>query len=566
MPNLRFLHQLALSALLSAVSLPALAQDDLAGPYLAARSADTAGDYAAVVEYGSQALAHDPENLSLMEGLLIARIGLGEIDQAVPVAETLLSFDEGNQLAGLVQLADALYREDWEGAGAVMDRGVSLGGLTDQLMRAWVAVGEGKMSDAIAIFDSFSSSRNAQMALLQKAMALALVGDYEGAADILSGEQQVLKLNQPGIVAYAQVLSQLERNDDAIALLDQAFPDTTDPELTDLRAALVAGEAVPFSTVSGPREALSQLFYEVGQSIQGQTDPGLVLLYARIGEYLNPDNIGAMLLSALVLEDMRNYALAAKAYARIPAEAHAFVQAQIGQAAALRDLNDPEGAIAVLKAAIEAMLDNPALHSALGDTLRFEQRFEEALTHYEAALALYSGDHPASWGVYFARAVCYERTGDWPSAEADFRKALELSPDQPSVLNYLGYSYVVKGERFDEALDMIQRAVDARPYDGYIRDSLGWVYFQLGRYDDAVKEMDRAVELKPVDPVLNDHLGDAYWAVGRVREAEFQWSRALSFITDETDLDELKPDRIRRKLEVGLDKVIEEEGGEPLHK
>ncbi|MCB1328433.1 MAG: tetratricopeptide repeat protein, partial [Maritimibacter sp.] len=175
-------------------------------------------------------------------------------------------------------------------------------------------------------------------------------------------------------------------------------------------------------------------------------------------------------------------------------------------------------------------------------------------------------EQPSQWRVYFARGITYERRGDWAAAEADFRKALALSPEQPSVLNYLGYSLVERRENFDEALDMIKRAVGARPYDGYIRDSLGWVYYRLARYEDAVAEMERAVELLPLEPVLNDHLGDTFWAVGRLREARFQWRRALSFITDDTDLDELNPDRIRRKLEVGLDVVLDEEGGEPIQK
>jgi tetratricopeptide (TPR) repeat protein len=138
-----------------------------------------------------------------------------------------------------------------------------------------------------------------------------------------------------------------------------------------------------------------------------------------------------------------------------------------------------------------------------------------------------------------------------------------LRPEQPQVLNYRGYSLVEKQIKLDEALDMIERAVAARPDSGYIVDSLGWVLYRLGRYEEAVEHMERAAELMPVDPVVNDHLGDVYWAVGRVLEAEFQWRRALSFVDEETE-EEAKPDRIRRKLEVGLDLVLEEEGAAPL--
>src|SRR5690606_16124011 len=169
-------------------------------------------------------------------------------------------------------------------------------------------------------------------------------------------------------------------------------------------------------------------------------------------------------------------------------------------------------------------------------------------------------EEPGQWVLYYTRGIAHERTKDWPAAEADFRKALELRPDQPAVLNYLGYSYLERKENYDEALAMIEKAVAERPDDGAIVDSLGWALYRLGRYEEAVGHLEKAVELMPVDSVVNDHLGDIYWAVGRTREAEFQWKRALSF---EPDTEE-EATRIRRKLEVGLDVVLKEEGAEPL--
>ena len=167
------------------------------------------------------------------------------------------------------------------------------------------------------------------------------------------------------------------------------------------------------------------------------------------------------------------------------------------------------------------------------------------------------------WFTLYARGITNERLGDWPAAEADFRAALELNPDQPQVLNYLGYSLVEKRIKLDEALGMIERAVEARPDSGYIVDSLGWVLYRLGRFDEAVDPMERAAALMPVDPIVNDHLGDVYWKVGRKTEARFQWHRALSFI-DEDSAPEADPDRIRQKLDVGLDAVLEAEGNDPV--
>ena len=208
--------------------------------------------------------------------------------------------------------------------------------------------------------------------------------------------------------------------------------------------------------------------------------------------------------------------------------------------------------------------DLPLVHVTRGDTLRGMDRFEESIKPYNAAVALIGTPEEQHWIIFFARAIAYERSDMWTEAEADFRKALELRPEQPQVLNYLGYSFLEMQTNYDEALDMIERAVALRPDSGYIIDSLGWGLYRLGRYEEAVGHMEKAVERQPIDPIINDHLGDVYWAVGRKREAEFQWHRALSFITDETDTNDVDPERIRRKLEVGLDVVLEEEGAEPL--
>ncbi len=200
---------------------------------------------------------------------------------------------------------------------------------------------------------------------------------------------------------------------------------------------------------------------------------------------------------------------------------------------------------------------------SLGDALREEDRFAEARDAYDEAIALFGEPQESQWKVYFARAITEERLDEWEAAEADFRQALELSPEQPQVLNYLGYSLLERHEKLDEALGMIETAVEASPDSGYIVNSLGWGLYRLGRYEEAVQPMEKAVSLMPVDPVVNDHLGDVLWAVGRELEARFQWQRALSFVHNDQN-DEVDPDRIRRKLEVGLDRVLEEEGAPPV--
>ena len=279
--------------------------------------------------------------------------------------------------------------------------------------------------------------------------------------------------------------------------------------------------------------------------------------------HLRPDHVDALLLTAELLENLERYDLATEVYNAVPNDDPFFHAAEIGRAAALRDSGNTEAAIEVLKSLQKSHGDLPLVHVTLGDTLRGLDRFEDSIAPYDRAISMVETPEERHWAVYFARGISHERVGNWPQAEADFRKSLELRPDQPQVLNYLGYSFLEMQTNFDEALALIERAVELRPDSGYIIDSLGWGLYRLGRYEEAVGHMERAVELMPIDPVVNDHLGDVYWAVGRQREAEFQWHRALSFITDDepTDAD---PERIRRKLEVGLDAVLAEEGAPPL--
>jgi Flp pilus assembly protein TadD len=184
----------------------------------------------------------------------------------------------------------------------------------------------------------------------------------------------------------------------------------------------------------------------------------------------------------------------------------------------------------------------------LGDALRNKKRFEDAGAAYNEAIERATAmGLPDRWALFYDRGVAYERAGKWKEAEADLEHALELKPDQPLILNYLGYSWVDKGVKLDQGLKMVEKAVELRPEDGYIVDSLGWAHYRLGDYKAAVEHLERAVELVPSDPTINDHLGDAYWRSGRFVEARYQWRRALQFGPDRDDIHPIEV-----KLDQGL--------------
>ncbi len=553
---------LALStAITLSLAVPAVAQDGLAGAYLAARHAGLTSDYAAAAQYFTRALTRDPSNPELLESALLAFVGLGEVDKAVPIARRMQSGGMDSQVAHMVLLADQLNRDAFDDALEDLQAGRAIGPLVDGLVLAWGHFGAGRMTEALEAFDKASADTGlAAFGLYHKALALAAVGDLEGADKIFSEEAgQPLRMTRRGILAHVQILSQLERNDEAVALIDEVFGRELDPGLAALRTRLEDGDTLSFDTIRNARDGAAEIFFTVAGALNGEASDGYTLLYARIAEYLRPDHVDAMLLTASLLEAQGRYELATAAYQRVPAADPAFYAAELGRAEALERSGKSEASIEVLSQLAKTHANVPIVHVTLGDAYRRLKRFEEATKSYDRALELFGEPEAGQWVIYYARGITLERQDRWEKAEADFLKALELQPGQPQVLNYLGYSYVEMGVNYDEALDMIEQAVAARPNDGYITDSLGWVLFRLGRYDEAVPHMERAAELEPVDPIVNDHLGDVFWAVGRKLEAAFQWRRALSF-----DPEEDEAVRIRRKLEVGLDAVLAEEGADPI--
>ena len=553
----------ALAALLMFQAVPAAAEDPpgyaAAGAYLAARQAMGDQDFASATPFLDRVLRVLPEDAQVKENLLVARMALGDLQGALEPAAQLRGID--SQAGRLVRMTGLIAEGAHEEVLAALDGGDGLGALFDPLLRGWTLIAMGRMSDGLAAFEDVGRISGMEVfGLYHTAMALAHAGDAEGAEAILSGEAAgPLRLTRRGFEARAQVLSQLDRSEEAEALLAEAFGD--DPELAQLRAALAEGEPLPFEIITQPRDGMAEVFFDIAGALLGDAGDAFTLTLSRAAEALRPDHVPARLLSAQMLGGMGQYDLAVAAFAAVPPDSPGFVIAEIGRAEALHRLDEAEAAREVLERLAESNPQFAIVHMTLGDLLRREREFAAATPAYDAALDLLGTPQPQHWAIYFSRAITHEREGRWPEAEADFRMALQLNPDQPHVLNYLGYSLVERREHLDEALEMIRRAVAAEPNNGYIIDSLGWVYYRLGRFDEALEHMERAVELMPTDAVLNDHLGDVFWALGRKREAQFQWQRALSL----GPADDLDMDRVRQKLDVGLDAVLVEEGAEPHH-
>lgn len=538
-----------------AADATAVALPENAGAYLAARQAGGIHDFAQAAHWFDVALQADPQNPDLLEGAVTANLAEGDLAAAVKLARILAATGSKSQIAAMTILAANAQKGDFAAILKDQAEGASIGQLMDGLIGAWAQVGIGKMSDASASFDKIIGTRGMEaFGLYHKALALAETGDFEGAEKLLADPRaEAIHGLRRGVVAQAEILSQLERAPEAVALIDKAYGQNLDEGMVALRAKLVAGGPVPYDVARTAQDGMAEAFFTLAIFLSDQADPTFTLLNTRVASALRPDLVEAKLMTARILDKLQQYDLAMAAYAQIPESDAAYISAVVGQANAALSNGNVDAAVSLLKGLADKRPNNSDVLTAYGDGLRRQGHCDTAIAVYGQAIALASKTGTGDWTIYYRRGGCENELNNWTAAEPDYKAALAIAPNEPRLLNELGYGYVDRGENLDEALAMIQKAVIAAPDQGYIIDSLAWAYFRLGRYQDAVAPQEKASLLMPVDAVVTDHLGDVYWMVGRKREAEYQWHRALSFKPEDKDAT-----RIRRKLDVGLDQVLQD--------
>jgi tetratricopeptide (TPR) repeat protein len=525
-----------------------------ASSYLVARHADRQNDFEMAAEFYLDSLFFDPNNSILSGGAVEALIALGDFEKAGEIAVGMIETGSTNTAAFLAVLGDAARNEDYQKIIKVLARdGVATNDLTDSLVLGWALLGVGDQGRALEAFNMVvNDERYRAFGLYHLGLALAWSGDLEGAISVFQDEAHRNFQSPRSILAEAQILAELDRLAEAERRLLEAFgANSAARELAD---KIRSGEDISFDFVSTPAEGMAEIYYTLADALGGDAPNLFNLYYARMALEIRPTDSDVLLLVAGLFEQLDRMSIARDIYLEVGDQDAAFFTAAMGVAETLRAEGRLGDAVAHLQGVIADVGIGPYVLVTLGDISRQLDDYESAVDAYTRRLDGGITNGYQDWYVHYVRGVAYERLGQWRKADDDFRRSLAIQPAQPQVLNYLGYSLVERRENLDEALGMIEEAVALRPDSGYIVDSLGWVYYRLGRFEEAVIPMELAVELLATDPIVNDHLGDVYWKVGREYEAGFQWRRALSF-----DPDPIDADRIRRKLEFGLDVVLGEE-------
>ena len=527
-------------------------QGSLLGNYLAGRFARTQHDTSAAADFYTQALTRDPQSEVLVEQAFLMEATEGRWPTAVDLASRLAERQSAHRMAQLVLGLHEFKQKNYSASDKHFQNAASgpIGELTATLARAWVSLAAGDVDGALGRLDGV---RQAEWAQFYIRYHRALIADLGGRATIARQTfEQVFKLDSRTprtAMAYAQHAVNAGDRKLAGEVIKQHLANSSGeghPMVRDLRDQIENGQPVP-RLITTPAEGLAEVFYGLGEALTGEGGVAIGALYLQMSLYVRPDFPFALAALANVHESTKRHAEAIAVYDRIEKGSSLQTSIDIRKAINLNMMERPDEAKALLD---RLLAEDPAdlrILDTIGTILRGRKRYEEAVDYYNRAIALIPKPDKRHWAYWYARGTSYERLKKWPEAEADLQKALKLSPDQPLVLNYLGYSWIDQNRNLKKGMALIEKAVALKPDDGYIVDSLGWAHYRLGNYRQAVRFLERAVELKPEDPVLNDHLGDALWRVGRKREAYFQWQQALTLKPEPEDAE-----KIRAKVQNGL--------------
>lgn len=537
------------------------------GAYLSGQIADSDSDIDNAIDFYNRALEFDPENREAKRRLFTTLIISGDFEAASALAEALKDDAEVALLAERALAVRSIQKREYRRADKFinLDESNPVDRLINQLLSAWAKFGDNKVDEAIAQVNDlegptwYSAFQNFNLGMMTAAS-----GDHEKAksyfAALIADEDAVQIAPDTylqGVMALATLHNQDGEKDQALNVLTDTIRAAFAPA-DALKKKIEQGVETPY-TVANAQSGASFALYTIGAALNRDGNEDIVALYLQFARALDVKNAAALVMLAELKEQLGQAEEAIAIYRSVPDDSPMKRLSELQLGLNLADIDQVDEALAHISDLIEAYPNDIRAYLGYGNILSREKNYKAVVDNYENAIKAVGPIHDRThWNLFYQLGIGYERLKVWEKAEKAFLRALELSPNQPSVMNYLGYSWVDMNIRLEEGIDMIKAAVDLRPNDGYIVDSLGWAYYRQGKYEEAARELERAVELRPSDPTINDHLGDAFWQVGRKIEAKFQWDRALLSMAD---YDESQVPILKQKLKEGLtDKTASNDG------
>jgi tetratricopeptide (TPR) repeat protein len=503
------------------------------------------------IAYYRQALKEDPDNGDLMLRAAVVMVSEGQVAEALPLARRLAEIGGDNSVIDYVLAVEDIRTGQFAAAekrlAGMPDNGINH--YVIPMLRAWAQVGRGDADGALVTLAGMKTGDGPNPLF---DLHVALIDDFAGRTKDSGDAFRRAVAGEGGsafraIELYGAFLERSGQPQEARDIYKKFLSEHPESDLLQPALARLDAGKRPAPDITSAADGAAQALFDLSGAFRQQNASEMALVLGRLALVLKPRFPVAQFLVADILEGSDRQESANQLYRAIDPASPFSWTARIRVAANLNAMDRTDEAVTLLRAMAAERPGDPEPLIMLGNILRGHQKFAEAVGVYDQAVARVGTLDKRYWSLLYSRGMALERSKQWDRAEADFLQALKFEPEQPYVLNYLGYSWVDKGMHLKRAMDMIKKAVQLRPNDGYIVDSLGWALYRLGDSKGAVRELERAVELRPEDAVINDHLGDAYWKVGRQQEARFQWRRSLGLGPD-ADL----VGTIEKKLKTGL--------------
>lgn len=520
------------------------------GNYLAGQFAQREKDWEQASNFLSRVLEKEPDHQGLQKHAMVLAMASGHVNRAIALAKQSLGDREPtgeDVLATLFIALEDFENENYLGAIDTLNKTEegSVAAFIVPILKLWADTAQGKL-DLETLEKNYFYAYHAMLAgdYLNKgpeAVQFALEAYDHKDADIRDIEKVADLFAKFGETEKAQKLYQL--------IVDQRFSnEDIDQKLAALENEESITDLISVPKIKKPKEGAAIVFYDMAEILLREYSDDSATIFAQKSLFLDPKMDKAHMVIGNVLTRHNRNQEAIDEYKKIKEHQEFYEPAQRMIADLYAEEEEHDKAIKILEKLYETNQDPEALVQ-IGDIYRFQEDYKSAVSAYNTVLDLWDDVPEKYWHVLYARGMAYERLKKFEKSETDLLAALKFKPSHPFLLNYLGYSWADQGINLDKALDMIKRAARAKPDDGYIADSLGWVYYKMADYAAAIPHLERAVELRPYDATINDHLGDAYWRNDRKLEAKFQWQRAVNY-SEETET-ELK-ETVKEKLVSGL--------------
>ena len=509
---------------------PIRAPKTITGQYLSANFAKQEGDSSSALGYLNEAIGLSGETDALYIDAYSLALDAGDIDLANHFASKIEQQTQNVVLSPrLLQAVVALKNLQYKEAEALLDKAPEsgVGQIVVGLLKAWVSHAQKQpvpaedLAELVKQSGQFELLIKYQLAILLEAMGSDAATYYDDLAKMpYVPEHVLLKL-----ASHYQHVG----DDRKLEQLLERHQSNSNVEIT--------AKQLTHSTLS-PIEGAAEVFFGIGQLLVSLDAFHAAEVPLNLAHYLRPNFPSNDFVRAQLIDQSGDKNHAIEAYQKLEKNPAYRRVASLQLAYLHQDAKDIPAALEKITELSQNYPENLNIWLAKGDILRADQHYEDAADAYGQGITTIKQKKAEHWPAFYSRAIAFERAGDWERAEEDFLEALRLQPDQPEVLNYLGYSWLIQNRQLSQAKAMIEKAVRARPRDAHIIDSMGWAFYRLGEYDKAIAYLERAVDLSPRDATVNEHLGDVYWRMGYKLQARYQWERALAFNPTEAGQEE----------------------------